>query len=114
MNGTGPAVVLVDGALCSRDHRPGPGDGRRGQPLDDADRSRRDRRAPAARLTPPVQGTAYFPTIEERYGRPVSHGQEVLRAHRAEHGMRHGHATALVAATPPDTGTGTRDGRAAR
>jgi hypothetical protein len=78
----------------------------------------------------PIQGTAYFPAIEKRYGRPVSHWQALLSAHRAqhpdarfmqqvawlkaEHGMGHGHATALVAATPQDVRTGTHDGGASR
>ncbi|RJK94872.1 DUF4287 domain-containing protein [Vallicoccus soli] len=58
---------------------------------------------------------SYFPAIEARYGHPVAHWQDLLRAHRAEHpdarhmeqvawlkgehGMGHGHANALVAAT---------------
>ena len=64
------------------------------------------------------QGTAYFPSIEKRYGRPIAHWQQLLREHRAqhpgerrmaqvawlkeEHGPGHGHADALVAATPAD------------
>ena len=72
-----------------------------------------------------VQGTAYFPAIEKRYGRPISHWQELLAAHRArhpdarfmqqvgwlkaEHGLGHGHASALVAGTPQDVRTGTYD-----
>ncbi|MEZ0493029.1 DUF4287 domain-containing protein [Kineococcus sp. TBRC 1896] len=64
----------------------------------------------------PVKGPAsYFPSIEARYGRPVSQWQALLREHRAahpgvrhseqvtwlkaEHGLGHGHANALVAAT---------------
>ncbi len=67
-------------------------------------------------MTHPPQGMAYFPAIEKKYGKPISHWQDLLRAHRAEHpdaafmqqvawlkgehGLGHGHATALVAATP--------------
>ena len=57
-----------------------------------------------------VQGPAsYFPSIEQRYGKPVSHWLDLLaglgeRKHaeqvawlKAEHGMGPGHANALVA-----------------
>ena len=57
-----------------------------------------------------VHGPAsYFPSIEQRYGKPVSHWLDLLaglgeRKHaeqvawlKAEHGMGHGHANALVA-----------------
>lgn len=57
-----------------------------------------------------VKGPAsYFPSIEKKYGRPVSEWLEMLRARPAarhmehvawlkeEHGMGHGHANALVA-----------------
>jgi hypothetical protein len=69
-------------------------------------------------MTNPVQGTAYFPAIEKKYGKPISYWQQLLREHRAEHpeakhmqlvawlktehGIGHGHANALVAATPAD------------
>ncbi|MBB6559986.1 hypothetical protein HNP48_002658 [Acidovorax soli] len=59
----------------------------------------------------PVKGPAsYFPSIEAKYGQPISHWMEVLRAAGArkhmeyvallktDHGMGHGHANALVAA----------------
>ncbi|WP_380175734.1 DUF4287 domain-containing protein [Kineococcus sp. DHX-1] len=64
----------------------------------------------------PVKGPAsYFPSIEATYGRPVAEWQALLREQRsqnpgvrhseqvawlkAEHGLGHGHANALVAAT---------------
>lgn len=60
----------------------------------------------------PVKGPAsYFPSIEKKYGRPISDWQDIIRKHgpakhmelvamlKAEHGMGHGHANALVAHT---------------
>lgn len=60
--------------------------------------------------TPPAKGPAsYFPSIERTYGQPVAHwltliaGMEgVVHMQRvdrlkAEHGLGHGHANALVA-----------------
>ncbi|MCW2270780.1 hypothetical protein D3C77_06100 [compost metagenome] len=57
-----------------------------------------------------VKGPAsYFPSIEKKYGQPISHWLSVLEAlgakkHmelvtalKAEHGLGHGHANALVA-----------------
>jgi hypothetical protein len=59
-----------------------------------------------------VTGPAsYFPSIEKKYGRPVAEWQELIRSSdlerhmelvewlKADHGMGHGHANALVAAT---------------
>ena len=63
-----------------------------------------------------VKGPAsYFPSIEKKYGRPIEEWQAVVRSvpgygagakHmelvallKDEHGMGHGHANALVAAT---------------
>lgn len=59
-----------------------------------------------------VQGPAsYFPSIEKKYGEPISHWQALIRGcgltkHmeivtwlKAEHGLGHGHANALVAYT---------------
>lgn len=57
-----------------------------------------------------VKGPAsYFPSIEKKYGQPVQHWFDVLANHsakahmemvaflKAEHGLGHGHANALVA-----------------
>lgn len=53
--------------------------------------------------------TSYFPSIEAKYGKPVEHWLELLKgmkdlkhmdmvaALKADHGMGHGHANALVA-----------------
>ena len=59
-----------------------------------------------------VKGPAsYFPSIEAKYGRPIAEWKEMIRASplkkhmelvnwlKAEHGMGHGHASALVAHT---------------
>jgi len=57
-----------------------------------------------------VKGPAsYFPSIEKNYGKPIAHWMDVLRAAgplkhmeyvsllKSEHGIGHGHASALVA-----------------
>jgi hypothetical protein len=59
-----------------------------------------------------VKGAAsYFPSIEKKYGRPIGEWQDLIRARlpakhmelvamlKDDHGMGHGHANALVAAT---------------
>jgi Domain of unknown function (DUF4287) len=57
----------------------------------------------------PKGPASYFPSIEDRYGRPIADWLEALDAAgiekhaemvawlKAEHGLGHGHATALVA-----------------
>ncbi len=60
--------------------------------------------------TEPIKGpTSYFPSIEKNYGRPISEWQELVRKRlpakhmdlvamlKADHGMGHGHANAIVA-----------------
>lgn len=54
---------------------------------------------------------SYFPSIEKKYGQPISHWQKVVRdgypakhmelvaALKEQHGMGHGHANAIVAHT---------------
>ncbi|MEU6544678.1 DUF4287 domain-containing protein [Streptomyces sp. NPDC046859] len=63
-------------------------------------------------MSAPVKGPAsYFPAIEKKYGRPVAYWKDLIRTapltrHRelvgwlkTEHGLGHGHASALVAHT---------------
>jgi len=59
-----------------------------------------------------VKGPAsYFPSIEKKYGQPISHWKQLVRAAmpakhmelvvmlKEQHGMGHGHANAIVAHT---------------
>ena len=59
-----------------------------------------------------VMGPAsYFPSIEKKYGQPISYWKEIVRSSgltkhmeivkllKEEHGMGHGHANAIVAHT---------------
>jgi hypothetical protein len=63
-------------------------------------------------MTTSAKGPAsYFPSIEKKYGRPVSEWKDLIRSSsptkhmelvawlKAEHGLGHGHANALVAHT---------------
>jgi hypothetical protein len=57
----------------------------------------------------PKGPASYFPTIEQKYGRPIAYWLDLVRQMRgtphmamvnrlkAEHGMGHGHANAVVA-----------------
>jgi hypothetical protein len=64
-----------------------------------------------------VKGPAsYFPSIEREYGRPIDDWKALIRASeltrhmelvkwlKAEHGLGHGHANALVAHTLQEDG----------
>ena len=66
-------------------------------------------------MTDKIKGPAsYFPSIEAKYGHPIAHWQDLIRAQsgmkhmeivtwlKQEHGLGHGHANALVAATLKD------------
>ena len=63
-------------------------------------------------MTDKIKGPAsYFPSIEAKYGRPIAEWQELIRSRpdlkhmelvawlKQAHGLGHGHANALVAAT---------------
>jgi hypothetical protein len=64
--------------------------------------------ADQAKVTGPA---SYFPSIERKYGKPISEWQALIRSKRglkhmelvnwlkSEYGMGHGHANALVAYT---------------
>jgi hypothetical protein len=70
---------------------------------------------PSPKKTPPttkVTGPAsYFPSIEKTYGKPIAAWKKLIRSRgpakhmeivnwlKAEHGMGHGHANALVGHT---------------
>ncbi|UFQ16250.1 MULTISPECIES: DUF4287 domain-containing protein [Streptomyces] len=64
-----------------------------------------------------VKGPAsYFPSIEKKYGRPVEEWQRLVRGSpltrhmelvawlKSEHGLGHGHASAIVAHTLAESG----------
>jgi hypothetical protein len=70
------------------------------------------KKSPGEASTEKVMGPAsYFPSIEKKYGRPISEWKALIRANstlrhmdlvnwlKTEHGMGHGHANALVAHT---------------
>jgi hypothetical protein len=64
--------------------------------------------SPAAKVTGPA---SYFPSIEKKYGKPIAAWKTLIRSRypakhmelvswlKAEHGMGHGHANALVGHT---------------
>lgn len=65
-----------------------------------------------------IKGPAsYFPSIEKKYGRPISYWTDVVRAAlparhmelvallKEQHGLGHGHANAIVAHTLAESGT---------
>jgi uncharacterized protein DUF4287 len=66
--------------------------------------------------TQPKGPAAYFPSIEKKYGRPIAEWQELIRSSpldrhmelvgwlKSAHGLGHGHANALVAATLAEGG----------
>ncbi|MGW5148177.1 DUF4287 domain-containing protein [Rhodococcus koreensis] len=70
-------------------------------------------------MAEPVKGPAsYFPSIEEKYGRPISEWQTLIRSSeltthmelvswlKSDHGLGHGHANALVAHTLKEDAAG--------
>lgn len=70
-------------------------------------------------MAEPVKGPAsYFPSIEKKYGKPISEWQALIRASdltkhmelvawlKSEHGLGHGHANALVAYTLAEDAAG--------
>lgn len=75
------------------------------------------KKSPSEASTQKVMGPAsYFPSIEKRYGRPISEWKALIQANsslrhmelvnwlKTEHGMGHGHASALVAHTLAEKG----------
>lgn len=67
-------------------------------------------------MTEATKGPAsYFPSIEKKYGRPIAEWKGLIHASpltkhgelvgwlKAEHGLGHGHANALVAHTLAET-----------
>lgn len=57
----------------------------------------------------PKGPASYFPSIEKKYGQPITHWLDLLKSYdemkhmemvawlKTEHGMGHGHANAIVA-----------------
>jgi hypothetical protein len=66
----------------------------------------------------PKGPASYFPSIEKAYGKPIDHWKALIRERagmkhmeivnwlKAEHGLGHGHANALVAHTLAETKAG--------
>ncbi|GFH33868.1 DUF4287 domain-containing protein [Streptomyces pacificus] len=64
----------------------------------------------------PKGPASYFPSIERKYGRPIAEWKALIRSSplirhgelvswlKAEHGLGHGHANALVAHTLAEDG----------
>lgn len=65
----------------------------------------------------PIKGPAsYFPSIEKKYGQPISHWKDLVRKAgpakhmelvamlKSDHGLGHGHANAIVAHTLAEDG----------
>ena len=74
-------------------------------------------------MTERVTGPAYyFPSIEKKYGRPISYWLDLISSSdltkhktlvdwlKAEHGLGHGHATALVGYALAQPGAQDRSG----
>ena len=77
-----------------------------------------DKKTADTERTWPTTGPAsYFPSIEKKYGRSIADWQQLVRTRgltkhselvdwlKAEHGMGHGHATALVGYTLAEDAT---------
>jgi hypothetical protein len=70
--------------------------------------------SPATKVTGPA---SYFPSIEQKYGKPIAEWKKLIRSRypakhmeivnwlKAEHGMGHGHANALVGHTLAEDAT---------
>jgi hypothetical protein len=70
-----------------------------------------EKKAPAAPAEKVKGPASYFPSIEAKYGQPISYWKDIIRTQpemkhmelvtmlKDEHGIGHGHANALVADT---------------